>query len=97
MFHYILAMLEVQLPDQGVGQSQWPLSRPAHNLLHEGVVEEIGSNPKHGLTSSEVQRRLEQYGRNDLGNTESVQPAKMLLRQVANAMTLVWPIITSGK
>ncbi|KAM5440594.1 P-type ATPase [Microsporum canis] len=85
-------MLEVQLPDQGVGQSQWPLSRPAHNLLHEGVVEEIGSNPKHGLTSSEAQRRLEQYGRNDLGNTESVQPAKMLLRQVANAMTLILAI-----
>ncbi|KAK2882620.1 hypothetical protein FQN49_000159 [Arthroderma sp. PD_2] len=80
---------EPQISSQGSGQPQWHLSRPAHSLPYETVVEETGSNSKDGLTVSEVQKRIEQYGQNDLGNTESSQPAKILLRQIANAMTLI--------
>lgn len=76
------------------GQAQCILSQPAHSLPYEVVIKEIGSDAENGLNSSEAQRRSEKYGRNDLGNTEPVQPAKMLLRQIANAMTLVRPKFT---
>ncbi|EFE40208.1 hypothetical protein TRV_05052 [Trichophyton verrucosum HKI 0517] len=82
-------MGETQSTNHGQGQAQCTLSRPAHSLPYEAVIKEIGSDTENGLNSSEARRRSEQYGRNDLGNTESVQPAKMLLRQIANAMTLI--------
>lgn len=71
------------------GQANKPLSRPAHSLTHSQVTEEIQCNPENGLTSSEATKRHEEYGNNDLGEDAGVQPAKILLRQVANAMTLV--------
>ncbi|EGE04900.1 calcium-transporting ATPase [Trichophyton equinum CBS 127.97] len=82
-------MGEAQSMNHGQGQAQCTLSQPAHSLPYEVVIKEIGSDAENGLNSSEAQRRSEQYGRNDLGNTESVHPAKMLLRQIANAMTLI--------
>ncbi|DAA74030.1 TPA_exp: Uncharacterized protein A8136_3812 [Trichophyton benhamiae CBS 112371] len=82
-------MGEAQSMNHGQRQAQCTLSQPAHSLPYEVVIKEIGSDAENGLNSSEAQRRSEQYGRNDLGNTESVQPAKMLLRQIANAMTLI--------
>lgn len=89
-------MGEAQSMNHGQRQAQCTLSQPAHSLPYEVVIKEIGSDAENGLNSSEAQRRSEQYGRNDLGNTESVQPAKMLLRQIANAMTLVGPNSTLG-
>ncbi|OCL11911.1 sodium P-type ATPase-like protein [Glonium stellatum] len=71
------------------GQANKPLTRPAHALPYLAVVEETKTNPHDGLTSSEAKSRLEEYGRNELGDSGGVQPAKILLRQVANAMTLV--------
>jgi len=71
------------------GQANKPLSRPAHALTYTKVVEETGCNDQDGLTSSEAKTRHAEYGNNDLGNDAGVQPGKILLRQVANAMTLV--------
>lgn len=71
------------------GQANTPLSRPSHALNFDAVLEEIGCNAENGLSSSEATKRHEQYGNNDLGEDGGVQPAKILLRQVANAMTLV--------
>ncbi|KAF9637999.1 potassium/sodium efflux P-type ATPase [Lasiodiplodia theobromae] len=71
------------------GQSNEPLSKPAHALCFQTVIEETGANPQDGLTSAEAKRRLERFGRNELGDTGSVQPVRILLRQFANAMTLI--------
>jgi len=71
------------------GQANKPLSQPAHALPHERVAEEIGANTRDGLTSGEANSRLEQYGKNELGEAGGVNPGKILVRQVANAMTLV--------
>lgn len=76
------------------GQANTPLSRPAHALPYSKVIEEIGCNPENGLTASEATKRHEQYGSNDLGEDGGVQPAKILLRQVANAMTLVSDMVS---
>lgn len=71
------------------GQANKPLSLPAHSLTHQEVVKEIGANSDDGLTASDAQARLTEYGPNELGNAKSVSPAKILIKQVANAMTLV--------
>jgi len=71
------------------GQANKPLSRPAHALTYTQVVQETGCNDQDGLTSSEAKLRHDEYGNNDIGDDAGVQPGKILLRQVANAMTLV--------
>lgn len=76
------------------GQSNEPLSAPAHVLTFKQVVEETKCNPDDGLTTAEAKTRLEKFGSNDLGSDGGVQPAKILLRQVANSMTLVRIYIT---
>ncbi|KAK4098538.1 potassium/sodium eff [Parathielavia hyrcaniae] len=71
------------------GQSNRPLSRPAHALTHEQLATELNADVLSGLTAQEAKARLEQYGRNDLGEEEGVQPFKIVVAQIANAMTLV--------
>ncbi|KAI5363970.1 Putative P-type ATPase, HAD-like superfamily, P-type ATPase, haloacid dehalogenase [Septoria linicola] len=66
-----------------------PLSKAAHALTFDGVVEELGAHQDTGLTATEAKQRLDTYGKNELGDGPGVQPGKILLRQVANAMTLV--------
>ncbi|EAT82901.2 hypothetical protein SNOG_09636 [Parastagonospora nodorum SN15] len=57
------------------GQANEPLTKPAHALTFNEVVEQT--------------KILEKHGNNDLGEDGGVSPAKILLRQVANAMTLI--------
>jgi Na+-exporting ATPase len=71
------------------GQANEPLSKPAHALPWKHVVDEIKCNAEDGLTTLESKARLEKHGPNELGDDGGVQPGKILLRQVANAMTLV--------
>ncbi|EMD93005.1 hypothetical protein COCC4DRAFT_196836 [Bipolaris maydis ATCC 48331] len=71
------------------GQANDPLSKPAHALTWKQVVEEVRCNAEDGLTTAEAKSRHEKYGNNDLGDDGGVSPAKILLRQVANAMTLI--------
>jgi P-type Na+/K+ transporter len=77
------------------GQANKPLSRPAHALPYPTLVAEIKADAEDGLTTSEATSRLDEYGRNEFGDSGGVQPAKILLRQVANAMTLVMLTIFS--
>ncbi|KAL2818686.1 hypothetical protein BJX63DRAFT_429186 [Aspergillus granulosus] len=66
-----------------------PLTRPAHALTWEDVAQELGANPQQGLSSSEAQGRFNQYGPNDIGNASSTEPLQILIKQIANAMTLI--------
>ncbi|KAJ5623025.1 hypothetical protein N7490_011630 [Penicillium lividum] len=65
------------------------LSNPPHNLTFETVINELGTNSEDGLTTEEVKKRLEKYGENILEGGESVSFAKIIIRQVANAMMLI--------
>ncbi len=69
--------------------NQQALSRPAHALPYETVIEELAADATNGLTDGEAKSRLEKYGRNELDEGPGVQPVKILIRQVANAMMLV--------
>ncbi|EPS35585.1 hypothetical protein H072_10967 [Dactylellina haptotyla CBS 200.50] len=71
------------------GQTSTMLSGPAHSLECNQVIEEIGANVQDGLSSGEAAERLGKYGPNQLDDGPGVQPVKILIRQVANAMTLV--------
>lgn len=71
------------------GQSNKPISAPAHALSVADVVQELGARLDGGLTPEEATQRLEEYGRNEFGEQKGVQPVKILIGQVANALTLV--------
>lgn len=82
-----------QVDDTGGTQ----LQRPAHTLPYSHVAEELGADRKQGLSDADAQKRVEQYGRNELEGGGGVQPAKILVRQIANAMILVMHTTTPLK
>ncbi|KAF4556912.1 E1-E2 ATPase-like protein 11 [Elsinoe fawcettii] len=65
------------------------LSRPAHALETKATLEELSVEFQSGLSLSEAQRRLTKHGANELDQQKGVQPLKILLGQVVNAMTLI--------
>jgi magnesium-transporting ATPase (P-type) len=71
------------------GQSNQPMTRPAHALSFDQVVQELKTDTLSGLTEAEAKQRFETFGNNDLGDAEGVQPLKIIIAQVANAMTMV--------
>ena len=80
---------EKAIADHVSGQSNNPISRPAHCLPWETVAEELDANVDDGLKLDEAKKRLDEYGRNELGDTGGVNPGKIFIQQIANAMTLV--------
>ncbi|KAI4690811.1 uncharacterized protein J4E88_002284 [Alternaria novae-zelandiae] len=80
---------ETTLEGHVSGQCNKPMSAPAHSLTLEQVKTELKTDEWHGLDDSEAKRRVDDYGANELGEAESVSPVKILIAQVANAMTLV--------
>lgn len=71
------------------GQANEPLSGLPHTLTVEQAAQEIVANLSDGLTTTEAELRLQKYGLNELDDGPGVSPVKILVRQVANAMTLV--------
>jgi len=71
------------------GQANKPMTAPAHALAVDQVVDELKANVEVGLSDDEAKRRLEEYGRNEFGEQKGVQPVKIFIGQIANALTLV--------
>jgi potassium/sodium efflux P-type ATPase len=71
------------------GQSNEPMSLPAHSLTVSEVATQLNANVDSGLSDAEGKARLEKFGQNDLGDAKGVSPVRILIAQVANAMTLV--------
>jgi Na+-exporting ATPase len=71
------------------GQSNKPLSQPPHSLSLSQTVSELKTETWNGLSDAEAKHRLDDYGLNELGEMEGVSPIKILVAQIANAMTLV--------
>lgn len=71
------------------GQANEALSALPHTLTVDQILNEIGTDRESGLTAAEAKTRLEKYGKNELDDGPGVSPVKILIRQVANAMTLV--------
>ena len=81
--------VEAALAGHVSGQSNKPLSKPAHALKYNDVISEMKTNPEDGLTSAEAKERLGEYGNNQIGDQGGVNVGKILVRQIANAMILV--------
>ncbi|KAL0948852.1 hypothetical protein HGRIS_008973 [Hohenbuehelia grisea] len=61
----------------------------AHTLSTEDILDELGTSDVHGLTKNEAKRRLEHCGENILEGSTGVSAIKVLIGQLANALTLV--------
>lgn len=83
--------MQQQLQDHVSGQSNKPMSAPAHALSVDDVVKELQADVEVGLSPEEAKRRLEEHGRNEFGEQEGVQPLKIFIGQIANALTMVSP------
>lgn len=81
--------VEELLANHASGQSNKPLSKPAHALTFQEVLQELGVSGLDGITPSEAEKRLAEFGKNELDNGPGVNPTKILIRQIANAMMLV--------
>ncbi|EXA31185.1 potassium/sodium efflux P-type ATPase, fungal-type [Fusarium oxysporum f. sp. pisi HDV247] len=78
------------VPGQHIsGQANKPLSQPPHSLTSQQVLDELCSNSATGLRPEEVPQRLEEMGPNELEQKAGVQPVKIFVEQIFNAMTLV--------
>lgn len=71
------------------GQSNKPMSAPAHALTYAEVEKELSADAQNGLSHEEAKKRLEEFGRNEFGANKGVQPARILVAQIANSLTLV--------
>jgi len=65
------------------------LTSPWHTLDAQKTLQELGSNPETGLTSQQVQERLQQYGSNELEETVGRSSWEILLDQFKNIMLLM--------
>ncbi|KAM3515715.1 hypothetical protein MY11210_000693 [Beauveria gryllotalpidicola] len=70
-------------------QSSTPMSRPAHSMSSEEMLKELRVDASSGLSSDEAEQRLASIGRNELEQKKGVQPIKIFIEQIFNAMTLV--------
>ncbi|KAK3654398.1 P-type ATPase [Elasticomyces elasticus] len=77
------------LADHVSGQANKPLTQPAHALKWQTVADQIQANTEDGLTTADAKQRVEEYGKNELGDEAGVNLPKILLGQFANAMTLI--------
>ena len=66
-----------------------PLSQPAHSLPYETVLSELSTEADEGLSAAEAKKRLEEHGPNEIEGGEGVSFAKIVIKQIANAMMLV--------
>ncbi|KAG9104783.1 hypothetical protein FRC07_009736, partial [Ceratobasidium sp. 392] len=69
--------------------NQVPLSERAHLLDAAAIIRKLRSSEHDGLADEEAERRLEEYGENALDDEGGVSALKVLIRQMANALTLV--------
>lgn len=82
--------VKVELPENHIsGQGNRSLSKPAHSLDSKLLMQELDTDIFNGLSSQDANRRLDEFGANELGQAEGVQPLRIVVAQIANAMTLV--------
>lgn len=78
------------------GQSNEPMTRPAHALTVDAVATELTTNQVNGLSAGEALSRLTRYGSNDLGQEKGVSAFSVFAQQIFNSMTLVskvYPVV----
>ena len=70
-------------------KTDFSLAQPAYRLTPEEIATQLSTDLIQGLTKQEAKRRCDVVGENTLEGSGGVSIWKVLLRQVANALTLV--------
>ncbi len=65
------------------------LPQQAHSLEPTELCQQLRVDPERGLTSAEVEQRLERFGPNRLSNESAISPWQILLSQFQDAMVLI--------
>ena len=73
--------------------SQSTLTDLPHTLTAAQIVEKLSTDSELGLHANEAESRLRTHGPNALDDGPAVQPIKILINQIANAMMLVCPLL----
>ncbi|KAI0093721.1 sodium transport ATPase [Irpex rosettiformis] len=76
-------------PTRSADSQTAALANNVHWLDVNAVVRELKTTRPDGLQDDEASRRLEEYGENSLIGEGGVSATKVLVRQMANALTLV--------
>lgn len=71
------------------GALQYDQDAPAHTVPFERVLQTLSVHQDSGLSEDEAKDRKNKYGPNQLDEGPGVQPFRILVHQVANALTLV--------
>ncbi|KAF2180910.1 hypothetical protein K469DRAFT_590753 [Zopfia rhizophila CBS 207.26] len=74
---------------QEKGPLQYDLEVPAHTVPFEDVLRKLSVSQDSGLSEDKAKNRKNMYGPNQLDEGPGVQPFRILVHQVANALTLV--------
>ena len=70
-------------------RKDFSLAHPAYRLSPEEIARQLNADLVQGLAKQEARTRLDVVGENALEGGGGVSIWKVLLRQVANALTLV--------
>ncbi|KAF1984984.1 calcium-transporting ATPase [Aulographum hederae CBS 113979] len=68
---------------------EYDLKEPAHTLAFEQVLHELSVDHQTGLSEDHAKSRKAIYGSNQLDEAPGVQPIRILVNQIANALTLI--------
>ena len=71
------------------GQDGGPEALRAHALTVDEIRDQLETNLEDGLARSQIPSRAQKWGHNELDDGPGVQPLKILVHQIANAMILV--------
>jgi magnesium-transporting ATPase (P-type) len=75
--------------EKDTGPLPYDLDAPAHTLPFEDVLQKLSVSHDGGLSDDEAKKRRDLYGPNQLDEGPGVRPFRILVHQVANALTLV--------
>jgi P-type Ca2+ transporter type 2C len=88
---------EVQLLIATANQPTHSSSAPWHTLDTDGVADSLGIVPEQGLADTETQRRLSEYGPNELVERGLKSPWRILWEQLTAVMMLVLVVAAAIK
>jgi hypothetical protein len=83
----VIYLLAIMAQDRGLDNG--PQALLAHALTIDETRDQLETNLEDGLARSQIASRAEKWGRNELDDGPGVQPVKILVHQIANAMILV--------
>lgn len=60
-----------------------------HTFTAENVADALGTDSLHGLSSEEVEKRLERFGSNSFARKRQFRPLRIIVRQLVSPLSLV--------